>query len=113
MWFFSTDTSGYAYGLFGQCDTAATDKSLHYIIRSSLFLLGFYADDLQSLTTIQINTWYHVAFVYDYSSSTQYIYRDGMLDGQRTSKSPYQGMSGSIDIGKVEIVPGGSYYFYG
>ena len=113
MLFYSTNTSGYAYGLFGQCDAAANDKSLHYIIRSDSFHLGFYGDDLHSSSIIQINTWYHVAFVYNYSSSTQSIYRDGVLDRQRTSNSPYQGMSGSIDIGKVEISPGGSWYFYG
>ena len=47
-------------------------------------------------TTIQSNVWYHVAFVYDYPTS-----------------SAYQGTSGDIVIGKTEQVPGTPNYFSG
>ena len=63
-------------------------------------------------TTIQSNVWYHVAFVYDYPTSTQRIFLNGRLDGSRTS-SAYQGTSGDIVIGKTEQVPGTPNYFSG
>ncbi|CAF1668693.1 unnamed protein product, partial [Adineta ricciae] len=113
MWFYSTDTSSYTCGLFGQCHAANADESLHYVLRNGSPRLSFYSDDLQSSTIIQINTWYHITFVYNYSSFTQSIYRDGMLDCNRTSNNPYQGMSGSIVIGKTEQKPGTPWYFSG
>ena len=70
-------------------------------------------DDLSGATIIQINTWYHVAFVYNYSSSTQSIYLNGKLDSNRISDSAYKGSPGVIVIGKTEQVLGSPHYFNG
>ncbi|CAF1232230.1 unnamed protein product [Adineta ricciae] len=113
MWFFSTNTSSYTCGFFGQRHAANADESLHYVLRNGSPRLCFFSDDLQSSTIIQINTWYHITFVYNYSSFTQSIYRDGMLDCNRTSNNPYQSMSGLIVIGKTEQQPGTPWYFSG
>jgi len=113
MWFYCIDLTDADHGLFGQCDNATTDRSLHYLIRSYKLYLGFYADDLNGSTIILNNTWYHVAFVYDNSSSTQIIYLNGKLDSKRTSLGPYQGLSGEIVIGKTEQHPGIPHYFNG
>ncbi|CAF1528772.1 unnamed protein product [Adineta ricciae] len=90
------------YGLFVQHQSPSTDQTLHYIIRNFSLYMGFYSDDLRSSTMIQLNTWYHVAFVYDYSLLQQSIYLDGILDCKRTSSGPYKGTSGAIIIGKAE-----------
>jgi hypothetical protein len=48
--------------------------------------------------------------VYDYSTSTQYIYLNGVLEGSRSSNA-YQGMGGSIVIGAIDN--GTMHYFTG
>ena len=101
LWFYWTGSTSADYGFFGQYYAATTDKALHYQIRNYLLQLAFYNDDLMSSSTIQSNRWYHVAFVYDYPTSKQKIYINGILDASRTS-SPYQGIAGAIVIGKTE-----------
>lgn len=61
--------------------------------------MGFTFDDVYGLTTLSINTWYHIAFVYDYTTRTQSIYLQGVLENSKTSSGPYQGQNGSIVIG--------------
>jgi hypothetical protein len=112
MWFYWISLTTADYGFFGQYHAQTADQSLHCMIRNEKLFLGFFSDDLSGSTNIQINTWYHVAFVYDYSSSTQKIYLNGILDSSRSS-SPYQGTSGSIAIGKTEQIPGTPNYFFG
>ena len=60
----------------------------------------FDLDDLSGVTVLSINQWYHVAFVYDYSTSTQYLHLNGFLESSRVSNS-YHGMSGAIMMGAV------------
>ena len=55
-------------------------------------------DDTVGLTSIWINQWYHVAFVYDYALSVQFIYLNGILENARRSNA-YQGTIGDIFIG--------------
>ena len=112
LWFYWTGTTSGDFGFFGQCQSASTSRSLHYQIRNYLLQLAFFSDDLAGTTTVQANAWNHVAFVYDYPSSTQIIYLNGRREGSRVS-SPYQGTSGNIVIGKTEQVPGAPNYFSG
>ena len=112
IWFYPTELTSSYHGLFGQHYGTATDQSLHCKIRSYAMYFGFWGDDLPGSTTIQINTWYHVAFVFNCSALTQKIYLNGMLDASRQS-SYYQGLSGSIVIGKTEENPGNPAYFSG
>ena len=100
MWFYATSLTTGDFGLFGQFYDAVTDQAIHYIIRNYKLLLAFFGDDLMDSNVIQANTWYHVAFVYDYPSSTQMIYLNGVLGGNRSSGF-YQAMSGAITIGRV------------
>jgi hypothetical protein len=48
--------------------------------------------------------------VYDYSTSSQFIYLNGVLEGSRSSNS-YQGMAGPILIGTIDN--GTRHYFTG
>lgn len=113
MWFYCTSLTNSQQGLFGQDHSSNIDESLHYQIRNSKLFLGFYSDDLEGSSTIQTNTWYHAAFVYNYLSSTQQIYLNGKLDGNRSS-STYKGTSGSIVIGQTsQSASNGPQYFSG
>lgn len=74
------------------------------------FLAYLLLDDTSGITPICINRWYHVAFVYDYALSVQYVYLNGILDGAGIS-NPYQGTTGDIYIGA--ITHGLQFYFMG
>jgi hypothetical protein len=113
MWFYLTNPTNNDYGLFCQYYNTSTDELLHFLIRNSYLYMGFYADDLEGSTIIRNNIWYHAAFVYDYSSSRQSIYLNGILDGSRTSTGCFQGSAGSTLIGRVDTGYGTVDYFDG
>ena len=60
--------------------TALSREGLHLGIRSNYFYFGHYGADSNTSGTklVEIDTWYHVAFVYD--GTTQYIYVNGNLE---------------------------------
>ena len=86
--------------IFSQCQcNTCQDQCLYLIIRNYKLYMGFTLDDVIGSTLLSINTWYHIAYVYDYSIQTQSLYVQGVLDSSRTSAGPYQGQSGSTVIG--------------
>jgi hypothetical protein len=86
--------------IFSQCQcNSCQDQCLYLIIRNYKLYMGFTLDDVIGSTVLTINTWYHVAFVYDYSTRTQSLYVQGALDTSRSSAGPYQGQSGATVIG--------------
>ncbi|CAF0760773.1 unnamed protein product [Adineta steineri] len=100
MWIYPTTLSnGELFGLVTQYDTSSTDRSLQMMIRGLQLTLDFYADGVTGTTSLTANTWYHAAFVYDYSSKTQTVYLNGYQDASGISNQPYLGTSGSINIG--------------
>ena len=101
MWFYCTNLTNNNYGLFQQNQYPNKSHSLHYQIRNNKTFLGFYINDVSGSIEIKIDTWYHVAFVYDFSSSNQIIYLNGVLDGIKGFAQAYQGTSGSINIGRT------------
>ncbi|CAF3853439.1 unnamed protein product, partial [Adineta steineri] len=111
MWIYPTSLStGNYYGLFTQYATSSTDHSLQMIIRGLQLTLDFYGDGVTGATALSTNTWYHVAFVYDYPSKTQTIYLNGYQDASGISNQPYLGTSGSINIGMYQ--DGSSYNYF-
>lgn len=70
----------------------------------------FSLDDLSSTTNITVNRWYYLVFVYDYSSSTQYLYLNGNLEGSQVSNK-YQGENRPMTIGATGTGP--SNFFHG
>ena len=91
-------------GIFGQCQcTSCQDQCLFLIIRNYKMYMGFMLDDVVGLTTLSANTWYHVAYVYDYSALTQSVYIQGVLDNSKSSAGPYQGRNGSILLGSSHL----------
>ncbi len=90
--------------IFSQCQcSSCQDQCLSLIIRNYKLYMGFMLDDVVGLTSLSINTWYHIAYVYDYSIRTQSLYVQGVLDNTRTSAGPYQGQSGSTVIGSSSL----------
>ena len=87
--------------MVGMCVSRSTDECLHLLIRNDALFFGFYGDDCPGSTIVELNEWYHFAFVYDYSNRTQYIYLNGQLEHKRNSNGPFQGNSGAITIGAV------------
>lgn len=65
-------------------------------------------DDIVGLTSLSPSTWYHIAYVYDYSTKTQMLYIQGVLDNSRSSAGPYQGINASILIGS-SLLSGSSF----
>ena len=90
----SNDTS-----LFGQCHNFTIRRCLHYVIRQSKLYMGFLYNDNTGATNVSLNTWFHVAFVYNMVNNSQSIYLDGILDGSNITGGPYEGPSGVFMIG--------------
>jgi hypothetical protein len=86
--------------IFNEWTSAEEDKSLG--IRSGgtvsgfLFHVGGY-EPLLSSTTVSLNTWYHVAYVYD--GSEERLYLDGIKVGSRTAS----GDAGDSSLGVTAI----------
>ncbi|CAF2828970.1 unnamed protein product [Rotaria sp. Silwood2] len=86
------------YGIFGQCQAISNNSCLYFIVRNNKLYCGFYFNDLQGVTTLTMNTWYHVACVYDSATMTQQVWLNGNLDGSRLA-SAYDGQWGITTIG--------------
>ncbi|CAF4472215.1 unnamed protein product, partial [Rotaria sp. Silwood2] len=108
-WIYPTTVSG-DNTIFSQCACiTCTNQCLTLILRGGRLYMSFGFNDLQGTTQLTASVWYHVAFVYNYATSQQIIYLDGVQDGVRTSTQPYQGQNGSIIIGAQST----SYYYFG
>ena len=85
--------------IFAQCGTNIASKCLSLGITNMIMTFGFFHADTNGSTTLQINYWHHVAFVYNYTSQTQIVYLDGVEDGRGTSMV-YLGDPYNITIGR-------------
>jgi hypothetical protein len=105
LWFYLNNMTN-GPPLFGECVSLTTDQCLHIGLNSDATLhLGFWNDDINGLTSIAINQWYHAAFVYDYDLRQQLIYLNGVLENITivfpSSPHLYLGQSGDLSIGKI------------
>jgi hypothetical protein len=53
---------------------------------------------------LNLNLWYHIADVYDRSTSKEIIYLNGKQDGSRTSSNSYIGNASKITFGVISAV---------
>ncbi|MER3570409.1 MAG: hypothetical protein C4348_02300, partial [Patescibacteria group bacterium] len=94
-WVWLNQTSGNR-PLFSTGDVASTDRYLHLLARNSFPYLGFYFDDLQSPTSLNLNRWYHLTFVWEGPvTKKQIIYINGIKDSERISTGLLTVTSGS------------------
>jgi len=90
---------------FGQQQAGATNTSLHLRLggtgnpAAGGINFGFYSNDLVTGGgLLELNTWYHLGFVYDIDAQQKRIYIDGELADEGAS-TPYLGTSGTTNIG--------------
>lgn len=99
FWFYATDlTSTWDFTFGGERESSSNRKCLFLNIRNQILFFGFFTADLAGTTTILINKWYHVAFIYDYSVTKQYIYLNGILDAN-TLNSALNVITGNFTVG--------------
>jgi hypothetical protein len=111
-WIYSTNITG-DRGIFSQCACSTCPNQCFYFInRSGRLYVDFTFNGLYGSTTISMNTWYHVAFVYNYATKQQILYLNGVQDAITSNSDPYQGTNGSIQIGAAQI-SSATYYFNG
>ena len=98
-------------GFMGQCQcVSCSNQCFHFLIRSSKLHVGFSLNDLAGLTTLSVNTWYHVTFVYDSSARQQILYLNGIQDNIKSNAAAYQGTNGSFVIGSGTYFPSTTYF---
>jgi hypothetical protein len=57
-----------------------------------------------------VNTWYHVAFVYNSQTQQQILYVNGVQDSISYNVPAYQGKNGSIQIGSTQVYSVTNYF---
>ena len=95
--------SSIEYPVAGQCQSLVTDQCLHLLVKNARLHVGFYNDGLTGTKSLTSSRWYHSAFVFNDTTGRQYVYLDGVLDSSRRSNHCYQGIQGSLTIGKSEV----------
>jgi hypothetical protein len=91
-------------GIFGQCQcTTCTNQCLYLMIHANHLYIGFTSNDLSGTTTISVNTWYHIAFVYNYQTQQQILYINGVQEAIKSNAQSYQGKTGNIQIGSTQF----------
>jgi hypothetical protein len=103
-WIYPTIMSG-DRGIFGQCQcSTCTNQCMYLIIRTNHLYIGFTSNELSGTTILSINTWYHIAFVYNYQIQQQILYLNGVQEAIKSNAAQsYQGKNGSIQIGSTQI----------
>ncbi|CAM4909810.1 unnamed protein product [Rotaria socialis] len=100
-WIYSTVVTG-QNGIMGQCQcSTCLNECFYFLIQSSKLYVGFTLNDISGLTTLAVNTWYHIAFVYDSVAKQQVLYLNGIQDNIRSSASAYQGANGTFTVGSA------------
>ncbi|CAF0983071.1 unnamed protein product [Didymodactylos carnosus] len=103
-WIYSTTSYTGDHGVFGQCQcSTCANQCLYFIVRASRLYIGFTLNDLAGSLTLSTNTWYHIAFVYNYQTQQQILYLNGVQDTIKSNSGPYQGTNGSIQIGSTQV----------
>ena len=93
------------HSILGLCPFISNDQCLHLTIQKSGFnynlYLGFFGDDCQGTTSVTLNKWIHVAFVFDKMTMKQSICLNGLLDSSRTASIPVWAFTGNVTIGNI------------
>ncbi|CAF1336475.1 unnamed protein product [Adineta ricciae] len=114
-WIYLYSTVSNDQGMIGQCQSINLNQCLHLTIRDSKARISFYGNICTGNTTVKNQTWYHLAYVYDYSRATQLVYLNGMLDciQQGTSTPLAITNPSSIPLTIGYTAPFTRYYFDG
>jgi hypothetical protein len=109
-WIYSTTLVG-DRGIFGQCQcSTCPNQCFFFICRNGRLFVGFTFNDLSGTINMAVNTWYHVAFVYNSQTQQQILYVNGVQDSINNNVSAYQGKNGSIQIGSTQVYSATNYF---
>jgi len=95
--------------IFSQAQSGSTNLSMHFRLGGTTSTdapvrgvrMGFYNNDTDSPANLfQDNTWYHVAFWYNYETQTRRIYVNGVQVAQGTAVAAYLGTTGRTQVGR-------------
>ncbi len=110
-WIYPTITITGDRGIFGQCQcSTCANQCLYLILRSARLYISFTSNDLWGSTTLVLNTWYHIAFVYNYQTQQQILYVNGVQDAIKSNAAAYQGTNGSVQIGSTQVYSTTNYF---
>ena len=100
LWLYSTcfPASGDA-GILEHRESDNIDKKLHLVVRYKVPRFCFYGDDLTGSSTLQENTWVHLAFTYDATTRARKIYVNGSLDASDVSAGAFSGIATTTVLG--------------
>ncbi|CAF4132889.1 unnamed protein product, partial [Adineta steineri] len=76
---FISTTSYVDMVIYAQTNTTAQYQYMWMMLRNGKSYGTFFYDDISGATTFQVNRWQHVAFTYDYATTTQVVYINGVL----------------------------------
>ncbi|CAF4933523.1 unnamed protein product [Rotaria sp. Silwood1] len=92
------------YGIFIQCQCSTCRNQCFYlIIRSFHLFVSLKNNDLISNIILISNTWYHIAFIYNYNIEEQILYINEIQDNIKLNTNSYQITNGIIEIGASKI----------
>jgi hypothetical protein len=75
------------------------------LIRSGKPMLSFWNDDCESSNLLNVSTWAHLAYVYDYTTNMMTLYVNGYLDTNCAAVSPFQGApTATLYIGGISSI---------
>ncbi|CAF0988999.1 unnamed protein product [Adineta steineri] len=105
-WIYPTGLTNILHqSICGICPAKVNDQCLHMTLRHtgsyySLYF-GLYGDDVNSNTAVLANNWEHAAFVFEATTRTLFIYRNGILLATGATSSVLKVTSGSFQIGNL------------
>jgi hypothetical protein len=71
------------------------NRCLHLVVRNGYPYFGFYTNDLGCNVFLQVETWYHLGFVYNLETKTQSIFVNGKLSATEAGHEP---LGGNADV---------------
>lgn len=99
-------------GMIGQCQNTTSNQCLHMTIRGNTARISFQSNACQGTEAIILSNWYHLAYVYDYSLTSQTIYVNGLVYCIHLASPPLQ-INRSIPLTIGFTAPSAPYFFDG
>ena len=100
---FATVSKGTDNAVFGH-GAAAGSGGLHLAERTSRVYFGFYGNDTSGNIALSANTWYNIAWVFNYSTKLKQIYVNGVFDTSGGTVG-YGGTGTNTEIGRYAWSP--------
>ncbi|CAF1183323.1 unnamed protein product [Adineta steineri] len=96
--------------IYAQTNTTAQYQYMWMMLKNGKSYGTFFYDDISGSTTFQVNQWQHIAFTYDYATTTQVVYINGVVDGTNTLAPPCLITSGIQTIGSYPPIYNGGFF---